>query len=252
LRGGRAEPQGTLILLHAFPLTADMWAPQLALAEHGWRVVAPYLFEPRASGATPESMDDFAGEVIDLLDALHVHEAVFAGLSMGGYVAFAIVRHAARYVRGLVLADTRAEADVPEALDGRKRLLALAREKGPVAVADEMMPKLLSEATRRDRPGIVDHVRKLAAANSTDGVAGAITALMTRPDSTPLLSSLHCPTLIVVGEEDALTPVSQSEEMQRRIGGAELAVIPRAGHLANLEEPAAFNDALARFLDYRV
>jgi pimeloyl-ACP methyl ester carboxylesterase len=131
-------------------------------------------------------------------------------------------------------------------------MLALVREKGPPAVAEEMLPKLLSEATCRGRPDIVDRVRTLILANSTDAIASAITALMTRPDSTPLLQGIHCPTLILVGADDGVTPPALSEALHDAIGGSELVTIAGAGHLSSLEQPAAFDAALARFLEHRV
>jgi pimeloyl-ACP methyl ester carboxylesterase len=231
-----------------------MWEPQLSLAEHGWRVIAPQYRGMDGGNDDPAatSMDDYAADVFDLLDALHIEDAVIAGESMGGYVAFALFRHAPRYFQGLVLVDTRSPADTPEAVEGRKRLLGVVGDQGPRAVADEMVPKLLGETTCRDNPALVDRVRALVLSNSAAAIAGAITALMTRQDATPLLSSVHCPTLIVVGEEDALTPPPMSRDLQRGIAGSELAVIRRAGHLSSLEQPAAFNAELARFLDHRV
>jgi 3-oxoadipate enol-lactonase len=246
--------RGVLVLIHAFPLNARMWEGQLALADGGWRVIAPQLRGVDGAAGDPPaaSMDDYAGDVVDLLDGLHIQAAVIGGLSLGGYVAFAILRHAARYVQGLILADTRPQADTPEGVEGRKRLLQLVQEKGPSAVADEMLPKLLGETTRRTRPDVVARVRSLMLASSADAIGGAIRALMTRPDSTPLLSSIHCPTLIVVGEEDVLTPPALSQGMHLSIAGSELVTIPAAGHMTNLEQPQAFNAALARFLAYRV
>jgi pimeloyl-ACP methyl ester carboxylesterase len=152
----------------------------------------------------------------------------------------------------MVLADTRPQADTPEAIEGRKRLLAVVREKGASAVADEMLPKLLGETTRRNRLDLVAHVGDLVRSNPPDAIAGAISALMSRPDSTPILPTIHCPTLILVGEEDMLTPPALSQDMQRAIGGAELVMVPRAGHLSSLEQPEVFNAALARFLEHRV
>ena len=197
-------------------------------------------------------MDEHAGDIVDLLDALHVEDAVVGGLSMGGYVAFALVRHAARYIRGLVLADTRPQADTPEGVEGRRKMLALVREKGPAAVADEMIPKLLGEHTRHTRPDVAQTVRALILSSSADAIANAITALMTRADSTPLLATIHVPTLIVVGEQDTITPPALSEQMYQAIKGSEYVAIPDAGHLSNLEQPEAFNAALARFLEHRV
>ncbi len=243
-----------LLLIHAFPLNARMWEPQLAMADRGWHVIAAHLrrFDGGDQDPPAVSVDDFAGDVIDLLDALRIHEAVIGGLSMGGYVALAMFRQAARYFQGLVLADTRAEADTAEGVEGRKRMLALVREKGPSAVADEMLPKLLGHTTRETRPEIVEHVRSLALSNSTEAIVGAVTALMTRPDSTPTLGNIRCPALILVGDQDIVTPPPLSEALHRGIAGSQLAVIPQAGHLSSLERPAAFNDALARFLAHRV
>ena len=231
-----------------------MWERQLALARDGWRVVVPQLrgFDGGTSDPPAAAMDDYAGDVVDLLDALHVDEAVIGGLSIGGYIAFAVLRHAARYVHALVLADTRSQADSPQAVEGRRGMLRLVHEKGPPAVADEMLPKLLGETTRRNRPEIVDEVRALVLSNSTAAIAGAVQALMTRPDSTPLLATIHVPTLILVGAEDTVTPPSAAEEMHRAIAGSELVRIPDAGHLSNLEQPEAFDAALARFLAHRV
>jgi 3-oxoadipate enol-lactonase len=246
--------RGTLILLHAFPLNARMWEGQLEHADRGWRIIAPHLrgFDGATADPAASSLDDYAADVIDLLDALHVHEAVVGGLSMGGYLAFAILRLAPRYIQALILADTKSQADTAEAVRGRERMLQLVEDKGPAAIADEMLPKLLGETTRRLRSDIVDQVRALVLTNSTAAIAGAVRALMTRPDSTPLLPTIRCPTLIVVGSEDTLTPPVLAEELNQGIAGSEHVVIPAAGHLSNLEQPAAFNAALARFLDHRV
>ena len=231
-----------------------MWEPQLTLPELGWRIVAPDLlgFNGRDGVPAAPSIDDYAGDVIDLLDALRMDQAVIGGLSMGGYVAFAILRHAPRYVRALVLADTSPRADAQEAAEGRKRLLQLVNEKGPAAVADEMIPKLLGASTRAHRLDLIERVRSLVMSNSPASIAGAIRALMTRPDSTPLLHSIHCPTLVLVGDEDVITPPPLSEELHRAIAGSEFAVIPAAGHLSSLEQSDDFNAAVARFLTHRV
>jgi pimeloyl-ACP methyl ester carboxylesterase len=231
-----------------------MFEAQRAMTERGWRVVAPHLrgFNGATGDPSASSLDDYAADIIDLLDALRIEEAVVGGVSMGGYIAFAMFRHAPRYFQGIVLADTKSPADTPEAIEGRKKMLQLVQDKGAAAVADEMIPKLLGETTRRGRPEVVEQVRSLILSNSTEAIAGAIRALMSRPDSTPLLPTIHCPALILVGQEDAVTPRSSAEEMHKAIAGSELAVIAGAGHLSNLEDPGAFNAALARFLDHRV
>jgi pimeloyl-ACP methyl ester carboxylesterase len=252
--GPRPRVLGTIVLLHAFPLNARMWEPQQALAEFGWRIVAPQFpgFDGGTGAHANATVDDYAGQLVDLLDSLHVEQAVIAGLSMGGYVAFALLRHARRYFSGLVLADTRSQADTPEGQQGREKMRALLRDKGPSAIADEMIPKLLGASTLKERPAVGEHVRALIMSSSADAIDGAINVLKTRPDSTPLLSGIHVPTLIVVGEEDTLTPPDMSREMHRAIHGSELVVIPESGHLSNLERPRAFNAALASFLTDRV
>ena len=229
-------------------------SPSLSLAGHGWQVVAPQFrgFDGGPGDPPASTVDDYAGDVIDLLDALHVKDAIVCGLSMGGYVAFALLRLAHRYVRGLILSDTRSQADTPEGVEGRKRMLQLLADKGPAAVADEMIPKLLGASTRANRPELSDRVRDLILSNPPEAIAGGIRALMSRPDSTPLLSTIHCPTLVVVGEEDTVTPPALSEELHRAIAGSELTIIPAAGHLSSFEQPAAFNSALAGFLTHRV
>ena len=231
-----------------------MWEGQLVLADGGWRVIAPHFRGVDAGKDDPPtvSIDDYAADVLDLLDALHIDQAVIGGLSMGGYTAFAILRHAARYVQGLILADTRAEADAPEGLEGRRKMLDLVQSKGAAAVAEEMIPKLLGETTRRSRADVIDHVRSLVLSNSPEAIAGSVRALMSRPDSTPLLPTIHVPTLILVGAEDTVTPPPLSEKMHHAIAGSELTVIPGAGHLTNLEQPDLFNAALARFINHRL
>src|SRR5262245_7735353 len=220
-----------------------MWEPQLVLAEQGWRIIAPHYRGMDGGDGDPQanSIDDYVADLIDLLDALHIDEVVVAGLSMGGYVAFGLLRHAASYVRALVLADTRSDADTPAAVEGRKGMITVARTKGVAAVTDELVPKLLGETTRRTRPQIEARVRSLILPSSATGIIGSLTALMTRPDSTAMLSSVHVPTLILVGAEDTLTPPPMSEALHRTLSGSKLEVIPEAGHLSSLEQTAAFN-----------
>jgi pimeloyl-ACP methyl ester carboxylesterase len=250
--------RGTLVLVHAFPLNARMWRPQLALAGAGWHVVAPQLrgFDSDGGGdPRAASIDDYAADIIDVLDHLHVDSAVVAGLSMGGYAAFALLRRAPSYVSGLVLADTRAEADAPAGVEARKRMLQLIADRASSAadaVADEMIPKLLGATTVASRPSAGDELRALIRSTDGDRIADAVRVLMTRPDSTPLLGSIHVPTLILVGAEDTLTPPANSESMHRAIAGSELHVISSAGHLSSWEQPDAFNAIVSAFLSHRV
>ena len=252
--GGNGRSRGTLVFIHGFPLNPSMWEPQLSLSGSGWRVIVPELRGFGDGGGDPPttSIDDYAADVIDLLDALHIQEAAICGLSMGGYTAFAMFRLAPRYFQAMILADTKSPGDSAEAVAGRKSMQQLVREKGQSAVADALLPKLVGDTTRRGRPDVIEHLRRQITGSSVEAIAGALAALMTRPDSTPMLSSIHCPVQILVGDEDALTPLPLSEQMHRDIAGSELVVIPGAGHMSNMEQPQLFNDALAHFLDHRV
>lgn len=253
-RASSGDEDRALLLLHAFPLSSAMWEPQFDALD-GWRLVAPDLRGFRAPDGPPvespgmPTMEELAMDVEHVLDALGMGAAVVGGCSMGGYVAFSLLRQAPARIRGLILADTRAAADSDEAKAGRRKMQELAMNGGPAAVADDMLPKLIGEATRRERPEVGRHVRALIEANDAAAISGALGAMMGRQDSRPLLSSITCPTLILVGAEDALTPLAASEEMHHGIRGSRLEVVPRAGHLSNLENPAAFNAALTRFLD---
>ncbi|HEY7292922.1 MAG TPA: alpha/beta fold hydrolase [Vicinamibacterales bacterium] len=249
-----ARPRGTLLLLHAFPLSARMWEPQLTLASGGWRILAPHFrgFAGTAAEPPAKTIDDFVGDVVDFLDALHIEDAVVGGLSMGGYVALAMFRRAPTYFRGLVLADTRSQADTPQGLEGRRKMLEVVAERGPAAVADDMTPKLLGATTQRTQPELAARVRDLILANSAESIAGAVRVMMSRTDSTDLLPTMRMPVLIVVGEEDGLTPPTNSEEMHASIPGSKLVKIPAAGHLSSLEQPLEFNTALAHFLTHQV
>jgi pimeloyl-ACP methyl ester carboxylesterase len=235
-----------MVLLHAFPLDAAMWHPQFAAAPPGWRILAPDVpgFGESDDREPPVSMDDFADSVLGLLDALGLHRVLLAGLSMGGYAALAILRRDPARVGALVLADTRAEADSEQARAGREALLARLEADGPAGIADEMAPRLLGPTARRERPELYALVREQISRNGREGIRNAIVRMRDRPDSTPILGTIRCPALVVVGEEDAVTTPVTARSLQAAIPGARLAVIPAAGHLSNLENPAAFNAAL--------
>ena len=247
--------QSTLVLLHAFPLCADQWLPQLARTQPGWRIVAPDLrgfrsAESPVAEPVPAAMtiDRYAADVLALMDHLEIARAFVGGLSMGGYVAFGMVRQAKARVAGLVLANTRASADSPDARGNRDRMIELARREGPEAIARAMLPKLLGETTWREQPDLAEAVGQMVRANTSEAIAAALAALRDRPDSAPLLPSIDCPTLVIAGEEDALIPRADADAMHKGIKGAQLVMLPRVGHLGSLENPAGFTDALSRFL----
>jgi pimeloyl-ACP methyl ester carboxylesterase len=249
---GPATPDRILVLLHAFPLAAEMWRPQLEAVPPGWRFIAPDLrgFGQSQVGdpALPASVEGYARDVVGLLDHLGVGKAVIAGLSMGGYVAFAMLRLAPKRVAGLVLADTRSEADDETTRVSRDGMTDTLARGGAAAVFDRMLPGLLGVTARSSRPEVVERVRKLVLAQRPEAIRPAIQSLKSRSDSTPLLGGVDCPTLVVVGDEDEITNEDSVRRMHGRIPGAALAVIERAGHLSSLEQPEAFNHVLAAFL----
>ena len=236
---------------HAFPLSAEMWRPQLEAVPRGWRYVAPDLagFGGTDDTEGPASIDDFARDLGAIADHLGLDRFVLGGLSMGGYTVFAAVRHFAPRLAGVVLADSKAGADSPAAREGRETMIGLVASDGVSAVADEMLPKLLGGTSQRDDRGLMAHVRGLIEANSARGVSRAVQRLRDRPDSTALLPQMMMPSLVLVGEEDGVTPPAEAHAMAAALPTATLDVLLRAGHLANLEAPSAFNDAVAAWLE---
>jgi pimeloyl-ACP methyl ester carboxylesterase len=247
----RDEGQGQpIVFIHAFPLHSAIWQRQIeAFASHH-RVIAPDLrgLGATARGSGAASLDQYADDLAALLDQLAIEQASFAGLSLGGYISFALWRRHRQRIAALILADTRAGADGEEARQGREKNAKLAEEQGPGAIADQMLPKLLSA----NAPAALrDEVRAIIESNDRAGIAAALRAMAARPDSTPLLAEIDVPTLVIVGAEDALTPPSEAEAMFNAIPGCRIATIPGAGHISNLEAPEAFNAAIEEFLHQR-
>jgi 3-oxoadipate enol-lactonase len=246
--------QGTgtpLVFIHAFPLSKSMWQPQVDALQDTYRVITIDLGGHGESDLVPwnDSLDGYAKGVVHLLDYLRMAQAVFVGLSMGGYTLFSIYRHFSDRVKALVLADTRAQADSEEGKAGRQSMAEVAFKDGASAIADIMLPKLLAPSTIEQRPEITEQVRQMILQTSTAGIVVDLVAMAARPDSTDLLSTITCPTLVIVGEEDQATPVTESQYLAQRIPGSTFVTIPQAGHLSNFEQPAAFNQALHSFLE---
>lgn len=244
-----------LILIHAFPLSADQWLPQLHRVPPGWRFIAPDVRGFRGAGQAFQDvgldsarMASHAADVLSLMRHLDIDRAVVGGLSMGGYIALAVAKAAARRLDGLVLADTKATADNEASRAAREAMIALVTAKGPEAVADMMLPKLLGETSQRDQPELADVVRALVLRNTAEAIASAVRAMKLREDAAGWIAGLTCPTLVMCGAEDVLTPPADSKAMAAAIPGAELAILPGAGHLSNLEAPMAFTEALSQFL----
>ncbi len=242
----------TLLFVHGFPLSHAMWRFQMETFGREYRAIAPdlrglgdsYVPEPY----TCYSMETYATDLKNLLDRLRVKKAVLIGLSMGGYIAFAFLRLFPERVRALVLADTRAEADSPEGIEARMKGIESVKAQGPSALVEGMIPKLFAPATLEKNPWLVQEVRAMMERQNSTGVMGALWAMAHRPDSRPDLPNIEIPTLVMVGEEDVLTPPGMAREMADSIPGARLTVIPGAGHMSPMEAPEAFNEALMDFL----
>ena len=244
--------RATILFIHGFPFNSSMWEPQIEELADMIRVIAPDLRGHGQSDAVsgPYPMKLLAGDCARLLEHLSSSgPVVVCGLSMGGYVALEFYRQYPEYVDALILASTRAGADSAEGKANRERLAAAAREKGADAVVEAMLPNLLSPQTAEDDPELVEYVEEMMRSTSVEGIVGALMGMKERPDSTPTLADIDVPTLIIHGADDKIIPASEAEAMHAAIEDSELVIIDDAGHLPNLEQPDAFNDAIIDFLE---
>lgn len=228
-----------------------LWRHQVA-ALTNWQCLAPDLRGAGASGG-PVAVDEFsvgsyADDLIALLDRSRVDEAVVCGLSMGGYIAFELLRRFPDRVRAAILCNTKAVADTPAGKLGRDALAARAQEGGARVVADALLPKLLARVTQECEPAVVREVREMILRQPVGGIVGALRALRDRPDATPLLGRIRVPVLVVAGDDDQIAPAAEMEAMARAIPGAQFTLIREAGHMTPLEQPVALNEAISGFL----
>lgn len=256
----REAGQGApLLFLHAFPLSSRMWEGQLAafspthrclaldFAGFGGSVAAMAATTAMAAGEV-SSMEDLADQARILLDHVEAERAVVCGLSMGGYAALAFAAAVPERLAGLILSDTRAGADNEEGKKGRLAMAERVSKEGTGFLPEAMIPKLLGATTRAERPEVVAWVSREIAAATPEGVAAAQRGMAERPDRFAILAKLAVPTLALAGEEDELTPPDESRRMAAALAASQLAILPHAGHLSNLETPEAWNGAVARFL----
>jgi pimeloyl-ACP methyl ester carboxylesterase len=242
-----------LVLLHAFPIDARMWNPVREPLAARRRLITP---DQRGLGRTPlpesehePSLELAAKDVLAMLDKLELDRVVLGGCSMGGYVSMAVLREAPDRVGGLILIDTKATADTEDARDARFAMADRAENEGITGwLAESMMPKLLGEQALSERPDVVETVRDLVDSQRPEGIAWAQRAMAGRPDSTELLRSTHVPALVIVGEQDSLTPPDAAREMAESMPAAEFAALPGAGHLSPIERPERVSDEILRWL----
>lgn len=236
-----------LLLLHAFPLDGRLWRHQIEHFSRSHRVIVPDLpgFGRSRSAGPARSIDHMADEVATLLTGEHGRGVAVAGVSMGGYVALALLRRHPGLVGRLVLSDTRAEADSVEAKAGRARQLAALHGQGVGALFDQLLPRLVGpEAGDTVR----EQLRQVALDQTVAAVSGAIVALRDRPDATDTLRASAVPVLVVVGSDDTLTPPTEARAMADAAPRAEYREIAGAGHLPCVEAPEAWNRAVEEWL----
>ncbi len=246
----------TVVLLHGFPHDHALWTAQVeahTTAFPSVRLLVPDLPGFGRSAPLPApGMDAYADAIAALLDAAGVPKAVIGGLSMGGYITLAFWRRHAERAQALMLFDTKAAADGDAARLKRREMITTVECDGVGAVIAALLAPQLGRTTRETQPGLVERVEVMMRRASATGVTGAITAIMERVDSTPTLDTITVPTLVVVGDEDTVTPLADAHLLGAGIRGARLVTVPGAGHLAPLEQPAVVNAAMAEFLEVSV
>lgn len=245
--------EGTpIVLIHGFPLNRMIWEAQWEGLDKQARIIAPDLRgfgESEMVTGTPTEVSTYADDVREFLDAIGVREpAIIAGLSMGGYVAMAYLRRYPDRVKGVILANTKATADTIEGKAGRDKNIAVAESKGSEAIAEGMLPKVLSPKTYESNPELVAQVKQIMVSSTVPGIVGALSAMRDRPDSTPTLLEFSQPVLIIAGADDQLMNAADQENMRQAARNSTLVTVPDAGHLTPMEQPAAFNAAVAEWL----
>jgi len=240
-----------ILFVHGYPLSRRIWDPQIEGLADVARLIVPDLRGHGESDAVPGpySMDMLADDCLAVLEALDITTpVVLCGLSMGGYVTFAFYRKYPEKVAGLILAATRSGEDSPEGKANRDKAADQARKGGPSAIAESMLPKMLSPKSYGERPELVQSVWEIMQGTSLDGILGDLMGMKSRPDSTPGLRNIGVLTLVLHGSDDQLIPPSEAMAMRGAIPGARLKLLPDAGHLLNMEQPQRFNKAIREFI----
>lgn len=240
-----------VVLLHPFPAHHDLMAPAAQPLASRYKVILPDLRGHGESdaGEGPATMEKHADDIARVLDDAAVGRAVFGGVSIGGYILFEFWRRYRGRVAGLVLCDTRAQQDTPEGRAGRLKSAEDVLERGTEFFVDAMVPKLLGKTTLSTRPDLVDQARGMMLKMSPADIAQVQRGMAERPDSVPTLKTINVPVLVLIGEEDTLTPVAEGELMRKHIPGSRLQVIPKAGHFAVWEQAAEVGKILRQFVD---
>ncbi len=239
-----------LVLVHGFPLDGRIWEDQLSALCDRYRVIALDLRGfGRSRAEQPFTMQSLADDVHHVLEKLGALPCVLGGLSMGGYVALAYVSKYPTDLKGLALIDTRCEADTPEGKQNREKMIESVRCAGSEAIANAMMPKMLAPDAQQSRPQLMQRLRTIMEECPPKTIEHALAAMRDRRDYRDRLASIAVPTLIIVGEHDAITPPSVSEFMRKEIPSSELVVVKGAGHMSPMEQPEQVNRAIRQFME---
>lgn len=236
-----------LVLVHGFPFDRSIWQAQLDELSDEARVIAIDL--PGFGGSRPlqsdeASIDDYADSIANWAGELGLDRLAIVGHSMGGYVALAFARRHAGMLAGLGLVCTRPGPDTEQGRQGRYTMIENVREKGSQAVADAMLPRLLSPQTREQRPGVEEQTRQVMLRQDGQGIITALQAMASRPDSSPMLAQIQVPTAVIGGADDAIIPAAEEDLMAATIPGATQVRIDGAGHMPMLEQPERLTEAL--------
>ncbi len=244
---GQKQP---LLLVHGFPLSSRMFIPQFVIA--GARTLAADL--PGFGSAEPfakseVSIDDFAAFLLNKIDAAKIEKVTIAGVSMGGYICLALLRLVPERINGIILIDTRENADSSDTREMRHKQIARVQEEGTEFLIEEMLPKLFHATATEKGRALLEQTRSEMRRATVKGVVDALGAMAGRPDSSPILRNLNIPALLLTGEHDPVTPPGDAVRMQQLIGNsAILQIVSQAGHLSNLEQPELVNAAIQNFL----
>lgn len=242
-----------VILIHGFPFSHRMWnvpGGQVEALSATNRVIAYDIRGHGESevGSAHYSIEIFVDDLFALMDHLNIPKAVLCGLSMGGYIALRAVERNPERVMGLVLCDTKSEADSNEAKVKRANGIKFVKANGMKYYAQDYVKIVFAPSSFESRAESVKMVQSTVERTAPESIFGTLLALAGRTDTTGVLPSIKCPTLVLVGEKDNVTPVVHSQTLKDRIPGATLAVIPGAGHISNLEDPTEFNKHFVPFI----
>jgi 3-oxoadipate enol-lactonase len=245
------KKNGALVLLHGFPLHGGMWRAQRAALADKWQIIVPDFRGFGRSGATgPFTIEDLADDTHRIVEKLALGRIVLAGLSMGGYVALAYAKKYQESLSGLILLDTKAEADSTEQKANRDRMIAIAHERGSNPIAEAMLGKLIPAETAQNRPQLARELREMMQSTRPETIAHALAAMRDRPDQTAMLAGIKVPTLIGVGDQDAFTPPDVARAMHEKIPGSQLRIFTGSGHMSPMEQAEQVNAAMSDFLKH--